>query len=74
MGATRKRLQYASLTSLIELKLAAGRIRDEADVLELARENRDETSNIREHLRAIHPQYLAKFDDLLMQLDDPTSC
>ena len=41
MGAVRGKLKYSSLLSLIELKLAAGRLRDEADVLEFARENRE---------------------------------
>ena len=41
MGAIRGTLRYSLLPSLIELKLAAGRLRDEADVVELARENRD---------------------------------
>ncbi|MFV2068892.1 MAG: nucleotidyltransferase domain-containing protein, partial [Pirellulales bacterium] len=41
MGAVRGVLRYMSLPSLIELKLAAGRLRDEADVVELLRENRD---------------------------------
>ena len=41
MGAVRGTLKYMSLPALVELKLAAGRLRDEADVLELAtRESR----------------------------------
>ena len=51
MGAVRGTLKYSSLVSLIELKLAAGRVRDEADVVELARENPERTDDIRRHLR-----------------------
>jgi hypothetical protein len=69
MGAVRGKLRYSSLLSLIELKLAAGRLRDEADVLELARENRDKFDDIRRHLAAAHPQYLTRFEELLTQLD-----
>jgi hypothetical protein len=47
MGAARGTLKYSSLSSLIELKLAAGRLRDEADVVELARENRDQIEELR---------------------------
>jgi hypothetical protein len=70
MGAVRGTLKYISLTSLIELKLAAGRLRDEADVVELARENRDHLDDVRRHLQAAHAQYAARFDELLTQLDD----
>jgi hypothetical protein len=69
MGATRGMLKYMSLPSLVELKLAAGRLRDEADVVELARENRDQLNAVREHLAGVHPQYLARFEELLKQLD-----
>ena len=58
---------------MIELKLAAGRLRDEADVLELARENRDRIDELRSHLTAVHPQYASRFDELLAQLDEPTA-
>jgi hypothetical protein len=70
MGAARGVLKYISLPSLIELKLAAGRLRDEADVVELARENRDRLEEIRQHLAAVHSQYAARFEELLQQLDD----
>lgn len=70
MGAARGALRYAELLSLIELKLAAGRIRDEADVSELARENRDRLEDIRRHLATVHAQYAHRFDELLMQLGD----
>jgi len=70
MGAVRGTLRYISLPSLIELKLAAGRLRDEADVLELARENRDRLDDVRRHLAAVHPQYSSRFEELLGQLDE----
>jgi hypothetical protein len=73
MGAVRGILKYISLPSLIELKLAAGRLRDEADVVELIRENRDHWDESRTHLKAVHPQYLARFEELLNQIDDTPS-
>jgi hypothetical protein len=70
MGATRGILKYISLPSLIELKLAAGRLRDEADIVELARENQDRLKEVLQHLAAVHPQYAARFEELLQLLDD----
>jgi hypothetical protein len=70
MGAVRGILRYSSLTSLIELKLAAGRLRDEADVVELARENPDRLEDVRIHLKSVHPQYAKRFEELLGQLDE----
>jgi hypothetical protein len=69
MGAARGVLKYMSLPSLVELKLAAGRLRDEADVVELARENRDQLNSVRKHLAGVHPQYVTRFEELLKQLD-----
>jgi hypothetical protein len=70
MGATRGELRYASLASLVELKLAAGRLRDEADVLELLRENRNQLPALRLHLEAVHPQYRKRFEELVSELGD----
>jgi hypothetical protein len=70
MGAIAGKLRYANLLSLIELKLAAGRLRDDADVLELARENRERLIDIRSHLAAAHEQYRRRFDELVTQLDE----
>jgi hypothetical protein len=70
MGAARGILKYITLPSLIELKLAAGRLRDEADVVELARENRDRWDEMRRHLQAVHPQYASRFEELLTQIDE----
>ena len=70
MGAVRGMLKYMSVFSLIELKLAAGRLRDEADVLELARENRNCLDEIRRHLATVHPQYASRFEQLLTQFEE----
>ncbi len=70
MGAVCGSLKYISLASLIELKLAAGRLRDEADVLELARENRDRLDDVRRHLESVHSQYANRFEELVEQLDE----
>jgi hypothetical protein len=72
MGATRGKLSYASLAALIELKLAAGRLRDDADVLELARENCDRLVYVRNHLAAVHPPYAMRFEELLDELVEST--
>jgi hypothetical protein len=72
MGAVRGILKYISLPSLIELKLAAARLRDEADVVELARENRPLVDEIRRHLESVHPRYARRFDELVAQLDEPS--
>jgi len=70
MGAVRGSLKYISLPSLIELKLAAGRLRDQADVLEFARENRDCLDDVRRHLASVHSQFATRFDELVDQLDE----
>lgn len=57
-------LRYITLPALIELKLAAGRPRDEADVAELIRACPEELPAIRRRLSAAHPDYLATFDRL----------
>jgi hypothetical protein len=71
MGATRGILKYISYLSLIELKLAAGRLRDEADVVELTRENLHRVDEVRRHLATVHSQYAARFEELLAQLEEP---
>ena len=65
MGAAGFLLRYINLPALVELKLAAGRARDESDVIELVRANPDSVKAIREHLAGIHNQYLEEFDRLL---------
>jgi hypothetical protein len=54
-----------SLSALIELKLAAGRARDESDVVELIRANAGQVEIIRQHLGQVHPDYRAAFDQLV---------
>lgn len=70
MGAVTGRLGYMTLPSLVELKLAAGRLRDEADVVELIRENRQRIEELRSHLAGVHPLYVTRFDELCDQLND----
>src|SRR5262249_4469220 len=64
MGAKDPILRYVSLPSLIELKIAAGRARDESDVVELIRVNPDQLDSIRRHLAGVHPDYVQAFDRL----------
>jgi hypothetical protein len=67
LGAFGTSLQYISLPALIELKLGAGRGRDESDVIELMRVHLDEAEAIRGHLAAVHPDYVVAFDRLLQR-------
>lgn len=67
MGAQGPSLRYITLPALIELKIAAGRVRDEFDVVELMRENKEQTDVIRQHLETVHPDYVAEFDRLLQR-------
>jgi len=62
MGAQPGGLTYASL---VELKLAAGHLRDQADVVELLRENPNRVEELRKHLEGVHPIYLEQFESLL---------
>ncbi len=65
LGAGAGPLRYSHLPGLIELKLAAGRARDQSDVVELVLANFDQVEDIREHLRGVHERYLAAFDELV---------
>jgi hypothetical protein len=65
MGAHGPVLRYMSLNSLIELKLAAGREKDRADVIVLLRANEERLDAIREHLASVHPDYVTTFDELV---------
>jgi hypothetical protein len=65
LGASGPVLRYIRLPALIELKLAAGRGRDESDVIELMRANPDQEETIRMHLAAVHPDYVLAFDRLV---------
>jgi len=64
LGAKVGKLGYIDLGGLIELKLAAGRARDEADVVELIRANPNHLNDIRQHLQSVHADYLQAFDQL----------
>jgi hypothetical protein len=70
MGAKNHELRYVSLPSLVELKLAAGRVRDEADVVELIRANPGEVAVIREHLTKVHSNYVHAFDQFVDRAKD----
>jgi hypothetical protein len=65
LGARGPTLAYVDLPGLIELKLAAGRARDESDVVELICTNLSEVDGIRRHLAGVHAQYVARFDGLV---------
>jgi hypothetical protein len=64
IGAAGAILRYITLPALIELKLAAGRPRDDGDLAELIRANPKELEAIRAHLASVHSAYLAAFDRL----------
>ena len=65
LGACGTQLTYIDLPGLIELKLAAGRARDESDVVELLRANPDRVAAIRQHLAAVHEGYAQQFDAMV---------
>jgi hypothetical protein len=65
LGAIPGRLRYITLPGLIQLKRAAGRARDESDVVELIRVNQAGIDAIRQHLSTIHPAYVTSFDRLV---------
>jgi hypothetical protein len=64
LGAAGPTLCYIKLPSLVELKLAEGRTRDENDVAELVRANPERTAEVRAHLAAMHADYVREFDRL----------
>jgi hypothetical protein len=65
LGAGGAALRYITLPALIELKLAAGRARDESDVIELVRANPDQIDSVRQHLSSVHADYVTAFDRLV---------
>lgn len=65
MGAVPGGLRYIDLPSLIELKIAAGRLRDQSDVGELVRANPEHVEAIRQHLATVHEEYVRTFDELV---------
>ena len=70
LGAAGAQLRYITLPALIHLKLAAGRARDESDVVELLRANVRRVDEIRRHLQAVHADYVVAFDRLLERARD----
>jgi hypothetical protein len=71
-GAQPGRLTYIDLAGLVELKLAAGRARDEADVVELLRANPGQVEAVRQHLGNVHADYAARFEGLLIRAREQT--
>jgi hypothetical protein len=65
LGASGTSLTYARLPALIELKIAAGRIQDQADVVKLVQANPDQIDTVREHLLGIHADYVSEFNRLV---------
>lgn len=70
LGATGRALRYIHLPALVELKLAAGRARDESDVVELVRVNPEQVDTLRQHLTAVHADYARRFDELVQRAKD----
>lgn len=64
LGASGTALRYVSLPALIELKLAAGRSQDEADVVQLILANAAQMDAVRQHLAGVHSDYVAAFQRL----------
>lgn len=70
MGAAGNVLRYVDLPSIVELKLAAGRLRDHYDVTELIRANPLRVDELRAHLGTVHTDYAATFEQLLKQASE----
>lgn len=70
LGASGHALRYMTLEALIELKLAAGRARDESDVVELIRANPDKLDAVRRHLASVHGDYAQAFDAATRRASD----
>ncbi len=73
LGAVAGALKYIELQGLVELKLAAGRMKDKADIVELLRVNPDQSEQLREHLTQVHTDYVAAFDQLLQEAQKSSS-
>jgi len=72
LGAGSGALRYIDLCGLVELKLAAGRARDESDVVELIRANPEQIDALRRHLAEVHEQYAARFEQLATRAREQT--
>lgn len=67
LGVRSGTLGFPTLPRLIELKLLAGRLKDQADVVELLKCNWSERNRIRDQLARAAPQLVADFDRLVAQ-------
>ena len=65
LGAVAGALTYMRIEELVELKLAAGRLKDRADVVEILRANPSKITGIRTHLAAVHDRYVDAFDAIV---------
>jgi hypothetical protein len=74
MGAEGHALRYIALPALIELKLAAGRARDESDITELLRANPNRVAEIRAHLEQVHGDYVRAYDALVARAREQQDC
>jgi hypothetical protein len=72
LGARVGALTYVDLAGLIELKLAAGRARDDSDVVELVLANPDRVDAVRRHLATVHVYYRERFDELAARAREQT--
>jgi len=70
LGGEPGRLRYIDLPALVALKLAAGRARDDSDVVELILANRSERNAIRQYLSTLHVEYERRFRELAIRADD----
>jgi hypothetical protein len=73
IGGAGALLRYITLPALIGLKLAAGRVRDHNDVIELIRANPQSVASLRKHLEGLHASYVAEFDRLVQAAKDETN-
>lgn len=65
LGAVGARLRYVDLPALVELKIAAGRLKDKLDIVELIRANPEQIDVIRQHLSGVHAGYVNDFHALV---------
>ncbi|MEX0818803.1 MAG: hypothetical protein WD070_04390 [Pirellulaceae bacterium] len=65
LGAAPGSLTYVGINTLVELKLAAARLKDKADIVEILRANPGEINKIRTHLAGVHSQYVDLYDSLV---------
>lgn len=63
-------LTFIPLNGLMELKLGAGRAKDNADLVELIKVHPAELNSILEHLATIHPSYPTRFSELIRQAEE----